>query len=302
MQPGSFYCFVPKKGAVTGWLPFCKNSQRGVVRRINALLKKECEGESDEAAVLDESDLFHSSCHDLLRNTLSLIYPGAGITVRSGELKLTSHLSRKEPNVYQTEKAFIVLHGYISNVEDLCMRMGRFSPFKNCIVENEDEVEWTIGDLAARVILHLYLGDKAKDPLLVLSELQGHYAFVIYDSEDKSVFAARDASGQQQLYYAMDLEKGLSLSNAPLTDVDENWQEVPAGHYLYGRHPQLLQFALTADQLTARWSLDLDDETELYSSLDSAEHEVRRSWSLGLVGSFRNRVSPASHDAFPQTL
>lgn len=257
---------------------------------------RDTEGDT-EVAVLDESDLFHSTCEDPSRETLSLIYPGAGVTVRSGDLKLT-YLTRKEPNVYSTEKAFIVLHGYISNVEDLCMRMGRFSPFKNSVVDSDDEPEWTIGDLTARVILNLYLGEKAKDPLLVLSELQGHYAFVIYDSEDKSVFAARDASGQQQLYYAMDPEKGISISNAPLTDVEENWQEVPAGHYLYGRHPQLLQFALTADQLTARWSLDLDDETELYSSMDGADHDFRKSWSLGLVGSFRNRISS---NLYPQS-
>ena len=242
---------------------------------------------------LDDSNLFHCTHVDTRRRQTSLVYPGAGVTVRSGILELTHHLSRKEPNVYATEKAFIVLRGYISNVEDLCARMGRFSPFaaKDIVVENDDGSELTIGDLTARVLLHLYLGDKAKDPLLVLSELQGHYAFVIYDSEQKSVFAARDASGKQPLYYTTNREKGMSLSSVPLTEVGA-WKEVPPGHYLYGRHPQLMQFALTPDQLMARWSLDLDDETEFYSSLDSADPETRRNRSLGLVDTFRHRISP----------
>ena len=265
--------------------------------------------------MLDDSDLFHCELHDKTNDRVSFVYPGAGVTVQRGVVNLTSQLSRKEPNIYAAEKAFIVLRGYISNVEDLCARMGRWSPYsiKNIVVENdeEDAAELTIGDLTARVILNMYLGDKAKDPLLVLSELQGHYAFVIYDSEDKTVFAARDASGKQPLYFTAENEKGISLSNAQTVELEgaeERWLEIPPGHYLHGRHPQLCQFALTADQLTARWSLDLDDETELYSSLDSADHEHRRTWSLGIVGSFRSRISPQPHHTynnstlFPQTL
>jgi len=250
--------------------------------------------ESDaDSPTLDETDLYH--CSVTKEDSKSLVYPGAGLTVRIGQIPLTAFINRKEPNVYQTEKAFIALHGYISNIDDLCQRMGRFNPMKTSIF-NKEKSELTIGDLTAQVILNLFIA-KSKDPLLTVSELQGHFAFVIYDSEEKCAFAARDASGSKELYYSMGLETGLSLSNVKL---DEEWMEVPAGHYLYGRQPQLIRFALTPDQLMARWSLDLEREMELYSSVDSSDTDSRR--SKNLIGSFRQRLTFNVHNSCPQTL
>lgn len=235
-----------------------------------------------------------------MQDILSLIYPGAGVAIRLGDHKLNSHISRKEPNVCQTEKAFIVLHGYISNLEDLCLHMGRSDPLKDALLETESNDEWSIGDATSRVLLHLYMNEKGKDPLLVLSELQGQYAFVIYDAEEKIVFSARDASGQESLFYSLDPEKGVSISNVELPDVEETWSAVPPGYYLYGRYPQLLQFALTPDECLQRWSLDLDSETELYSSLDS-DHDSRRHWSVALVESLRKSML-SSRESNPQPL
>ena len=43
----------------------------------------------------------------------------------------------------------------------------------------------------------------------MLRTLQGVYSFFIYDSNRRSVFAARDPSGREPLYYAMDEDEAL---------------------------------------------------------------------------------------------
>ena len=44
---------------------------------------------------------------------------------------------------------------------------------------------------------------------MLLLPLQGVYSFFIYDSNRRSVFAARDPSGREPLYYAMDEDEAL---------------------------------------------------------------------------------------------
>eukprot|EP00210_Caulerpa_lentillifera_P004082 g3895.t1 len=326
MQPGSFYCYVPKKGAVSGWLPFCKQTQRGLYRRLNAVLKQGSlliDGSCEENELLDDSDLYHCSQFNQATKTQSSVLPGAAICVREGFIQLTEHFRRKEPVLYSTEKALIVFYGYVSNLDDLCTRMGRtgssHTKYQSFLQFGDDlagGLDMTMGDITARVILHLYLTDKSKDPLLLLSDLQGHYAFVIYNSEDKNVFAARDASGKEPLYYKTDHEKGgggVTLSNKPmyineLEEVEERggvmWNEIPPGHYLYGRNPHLQQYALTPDQLTCRWSMDLDSELDLHFSLDGGgSPETRRSWSTSFKEPFLGHEKTMYESEFyPQTL
>lgn len=267
---------------------------------------------------LDDSDLFHCVHFDSATSTQNFVFPGAAVSVHQGSVQLTEHYSRKEPNVYSTEKAIIVFYGYISNLDDLCVRMGRtgLASSKRAISRTANlggGLDMTKGDATACIILHLYLSDKGKDPLLVLSELQGHYSFVIYDSEDKNIFAARDASGKESLYYKTDQEKGgTTLSNKAiyLTESEEEdkgtgstWNEVPPGYYLFGKSPpQLQQYALTPDQLTSRWSMDLDSEIDLHFSLEGSV-ESRRSWSASFKDSLLGHA-PSMHESefYPQTL
>lgn len=44
---------------------------------------------------------------------------------------------------------------------------------------------------------------------LTAIHLQGQYAFVVYDSNRKQAFAARDPSGREALYYSFDNDDGL---------------------------------------------------------------------------------------------
>ena len=94
--------------------------------------------------------------------------------------------------------------------------------------------------------------------------LQGQYSFVIYDSNKRQVFAARDPGGQQPLYFAVDEDDSAAFVNKPISvpggESVEDWQEVPPGHFVAGKAPKLQQFALTPDQLYARQSMDLTED------------------------------------------
>lgn len=54
------------------------------------------------------------------------------------------------------------------------------------------------------------------DPVLLLNELQGHYAFAIYDSERRQVFAARDSSGRHPLFYHVSEGEHVALASCPM--------------------------------------------------------------------------------------
>ena len=76
----------------------------------------------------------------------------------------------------------------------------------------------------------------------------------MYDSERRQAFAARDPSGNQELYFCLDPDDGSvaftnSLEQLPAGEPLSNWQELPPGHYISGRTPTLRQFALTPKQL-----------------------------------------------------
>ena len=83
---------------------------------------------------------------------------------------------------------------------------------------------------------------------------QGSYAFFLYDAERKQAFAARDPSGEQELFFCIGADDGSiaftnSLDQLPPGEKRANWQELLPGHYISGKTPTLKQFALTPEQL-----------------------------------------------------
>lgn len=68
----------------------------------------------------------------------------------------------------------------------------------------------------------------------------------MYDGEKHCVFAARDSSGREPLFYEISEDNAVSLSNVALmVPVDSGlveWAELPPGHYISGgcRVPGLL--------------------------------------------------------------
>ncbi|KAK9843472.1 hypothetical protein WJX81_004368 [Elliptochloris bilobata] len=127
---------------------------------------------------------------------------------------------------------------------------GKHSSKATSLQEGEGEG----GSVAAEALLHMFTRPTF-NPLVLLSELQGHYAFAAYDAERKQVFAARDPSGKEPLFYSFGEDGGVSFANQPLAapGLQETWHALLPGHYVCGRNArEVQQFALTPDQLTRK--------------------------------------------------
>lgn len=122
--------------------------------------------------------------------------------------------------------------------------------------------------------------------LMVNALVQGQYSFMIYDGGKKQVFAARDPGGQQPLYYSLESDGSVSFTNRPIdvpgAECVSDWQEVPPGHYVAGKHPGLHQFALTPEQLLARRYYDAmeDDQYPLQPIAIPGKRRMGHSQSL----------------------
>ncbi|CAD7699317.1 unnamed protein product [Ostreobium quekettii] len=313
MQQGSFYCFVPRKSTVPGWLPFSKAAQKVLRKRFDALLTRDREpspGPDGPPAVDaadrldapapgwqdDRSPLEHagatgdlSSAHPL---DLSLDRHGSGcLFVRFGCAGLAGSPCCIQPHVYRDDRAVVVFYGHLSNVDDLLLHIG-LGGRKTALAGagwGGDEAEMVRrnideGTLAARVLLSMFLDHRDRDPLWVLSELQGHYAFVIYDTATKQAFAARGPSGRQQLFYHSDPDQGVSFADRPIaidgTHAESEWVKVPPGHFVAGKTPKLQQFALTPEQLQAVKTREFEEppiDEDWWLSSGSPGHNRRSS-------------------------
>lgn len=67
--------------------------------------------------------------------------------------------------------------------------------------------------------------------MLCMLRAQGQFAFAAYDADKKQVFAARDSSGKEQLFYCFGEDGGVSFANRPLvaSGLEETWQELLPG-------------------------------------------------------------------------
>ncbi len=104
---------------------------------------------------------------------------------------------------------------------------------------------------------------------------QGQYSFFVFDGVNKQALAARDPSGEQELYYMGNQEGSVSFTNSleqlPKSEQSSSWVEVPPGHYVSwsGRTASLHQFALTPEQLGTRERdecASLSDQEEEFST------------------------------------
>jgi hypothetical protein len=200
-----------------------------------------------------------------LPSPLTALFPGGGAFILPTAQPQT-------PHVLLTKKAICILYGEISNLDELQESYNRnygpdgsFSISEGSRQELEQpsfDARADQGTLAAELLLHMYLRTKTNDLLIMLSELQGHYSFVIYDSARRRAYAARDPSGEHPLYYSTDSDGAVSYTNqkaiVPGAERKQDWQELLPGHFLSGKNPKMQQFALTRDELHARTSMDFE--------------------------------------------
>ncbi|EFJ52326.1 hypothetical protein VOLCADRAFT_120289 [Volvox carteri f. nagariensis] len=201
-----------------------------------------------------------------------------GVTVQPGIVPLTDELVRVTPYVQQSKDTVLVFFGALSNLHDLLTRSRPGSGVA------APEGAGT-GALTTACILDLYKSFDSGRELLMLSELQGQYSFVLYDSSKKQAFAARDPSGAEPLYYKVDEDGGVqytnSLEHLHRSDAERrSWKELKPGHYMLGK--TVAQFALSLRQLEKREkkeSLDADALHMLLQRESQAEEEERGAFS-----------------------
>ena len=184
---------------------------------------------------------------------------GSAAVVNFGMFEVTSGINRVQPSVFfdgSDEPCLCVFQGYLSNLEEL---MDRYMPHLGG--GGLTKPKKSPGERAAALLYTMFWSDdrNAEDPLMVLSELQGQYAFVMYNGDRKQVFAARDSSGKERLYFELDDENGVTVSNAKdlrVRSVDGmGWvvfEELQPGHYMCGRPVKVNQFALTREEMKER--------------------------------------------------
>ncbi|KAL4426703.1 hypothetical protein ABPG77_004759 [Micractinium sp. CCAP 211/92] len=196
---------------------------------------------------------------------------GAALVVRFGLCEVAGlGLHHLAPNLHHepSTRTACVFSGHLQNLDELADRYaseayaeGPTSPSSILAARGDPR------QLAAETLLHMYLKERGGDLLVLLSELQGQYAFVLFDGEKRQVFAARDSSGGEPLFYCLDEDGAVSLSNTtphvPTDDGAVQWQELPPGHFISGRSPKLQQFALTPAQLSIRESYERSMDEEM---------------------------------------
>lgn len=95
-----------------------------------------------------------------------------------------------QPFTEPTERYTIVFNGEIFNYKQLRNQLES----KGIKFKSQSDTE---------VLLHLYISDKEK----CLEQLDGEFAFAIYDSHTEELFLARDRFGIKPLYYYKDTER-----------------------------------------------------------------------------------------------
>lgn len=217
---------------------------------------------------------------------------GAALVVNYGLFEVVGgYVRRVQPSVYHEEDNNIacVFQGYLSNLDELieryCDHSGQPSGSPKSVAARDPR------EAAAQVIYRMFA--RGEEPLILLSELQGQYAFVLYDSEKKQVFAARDSSGKEPLFVEIADDGAISLANTRLSVPSHDgigyvqWSELLPGHYVAGKGGlKVKQFALTPAQLSAREYYDtLEDELSPTAVGSSGRRSLSDDFAeIGIVG------------------
>ncbi|KIZ04111.1 asparagine synthetase-related protein [Monoraphidium neglectum] len=204
----------------------------------------------------------------------SFIFPCGGLTVKQGLYSLASDLYRVAPFVHcaPDSSAAVAFVGHLSNLQELAARYCSPSGTPKRAGSDDNNYPAPAGSLAragsigrsrdmgaltAAVVLSMY---QSEDELVLLSELQGQFAFIVLDNAKRQAFAARDPSGAETLFYRIgdDGSAAFASSSAAIPEDDPadaagggDWRELPPGHFISKGHT-LQQFALTPAQLQVR--------------------------------------------------
>ncbi|KAI7846105.1 hypothetical protein COHA_000366 [Chlorella ohadii] len=283
LAAGSFVVWAPPARGLKGLLSFGRGTDGG--ERLKALAS--AAAALAAAGALPPAGFSAPASYSLAGGACLLVRYGLAQAAGLG-------LSHATPNVHYepATRTACVFTGHLQNLDELVDRhsgetFGEGPTSPSSVLAGRGDPR----QLAAETLLHMYIKERQAggDLLLLLSELQGQFSFVLFDGEKRQVFAARDSSGSEPLYYALDEDGAVSLSNdqPPVPTADEGrvqWCELPPGHFISGRSPKVQQFALTPQQLSIRETyereMDEDISPRAFAVLvEAQEEEMRRSLS-----------------------
>ncbi|KAL4859195.1 Asparagine synthetase [glutamine-hydrolyzing] 1 [Chlorella vulgaris] len=299
LSPGTYVLWVPPRGRLLHSLFRSSSSETGG-DRVKSLLRASSSG-SDREYALSKSP--SASLSPLTAGAVAgsaanfVLASGACLVVRFGLCEVAGlGLHHLQPNVHYepSTRTACVFSGHLANLDELADRYtaeayaeGPVSPSSILAARSSDPRQ-----LAAETILRMYLKERGEDLLVMLSELQGQYSFALYDGEKRQVFAARDSSGSEPLFFEVGEDGGLNLSNSqPMVPAAESsdeahvkWAELPPGHFISGRSPKVQQFALTPEELSIRESYERSMDEEMSPrahalSMQRRDSDPRRSLS-----------------------
>ncbi len=152
------------------------------------------------------------------------IFSSAEAILAHERLAIVDPKSGSQPLFSPDGKVVLAVNGEIYNHQALRNSL----PHYNFTTKSDSEV-----------ILALYLEKGAS----FLEDLNGIFAFALYDSRDGSYFAARDHMGIIPLYYGTD-DLGQFFVASELKSLEgfcSKIEQFPPGHYLYSKEGSLLQ-------------------------------------------------------------
>ncbi|KAG2501132.1 hypothetical protein HYH03_000950 [Edaphochlamys debaryana] len=248
MEHGRFFAYAPKHTGFLGSLLGLgsRSGAEGVAERIEGAYR----------SYVTTSRLPPSQTQST--QPQKFVYAGGGAAVAPGVQAITDHLVRVTPYVSHSKDALIIFNGQLSNLQDLRARRREYGGSGAPVPETAG-----VGAQTTAMLLDMYKHFHGRE-LMLLAELQGHFAFVILDMARKTGFAARDPSGTEPMLYKVDDEGGVVYTNCldqlPTADANRReWRELAPGHFMLGR--EVVQFALSLQQLEKREkkeSLDAD--------------------------------------------
>eukprot|EP01023_Acetabularia_acetabulum_P049276 TRINITY_DN5255_c0_g1_i1.p2 TRINITY_DN5255_c0_g1~~TRINITY_DN5255_c0_g1_i1.p2 ORF type:complete len:322 (-),score=46.69 TRINITY_DN5255_c0_g1_i1:569-1534(-) len=269
MEEGSFVCYVPRQFGLA-WLPFGKSVEKGLDKKL-ALYESTYSDKVGQRIGSFRSEEEHIHLQQYASstngNTRCVRVPGCGILVNPGRVTMAEGLfTRVVPQVYSQKGVVVVFYGHLSNMDELLWSSsGSFesnasieSSLSSEVIEMEESYE---DNQYAAAVLQLYLTTTAKDGLILMTALEGRFAFVLYDSNRREIIAARDPAGKETLFYNVASEGAIAFANAPADAMDLDlfdWNELQPGHCHTGR--RIEQFAFSLKEIQHQDSIDEMEE------------------------------------------
>jgi len=280
MEKGSFYVFVPNRN-ISRWIPLKKKTSKAVAERLDKVHAATAEDDAESDGIPGLPTRF--------------IVSGGGAIVRRTVVctpdNPTPSDTNTRPVVYSSGDIIVVFSGCLRNVEHMEDDIGGEMLFH---VEGG-----SAGINEAQVIFRMYnkFGGSKEDQLVLLSELQGAFAFAVFDASENRMFCARDPSGEEALFHRVTADGDVEVTNsrslvAALDDV-RGWTELMPGHFTSGRKLKPVQFALNEEELEVFEAAEENDNLdELFRSSSGTPGGPEGSSSEGLSmgASFKHDV------------